>query len=255
MIQAQGTMTIPFDGSSFDADVQVQREGLARIKEKMRQAQEELVQDFAEALRTWYPKEADRIAAAEPEITSAVRRAGRVEEVKEKVSLVVARAEAIARERLSAEHLWWHVAEGQGTERTGSPPYKLSGSGQVPLIFVAPVRRALGALAAVLEPFGYLRVVGQPDQYLWREGTQSSYSSSPNPGATPYYHGPLPVLPEEFHQGIAQYDRFLDEALKALAEIRRIEGARKTAAAKHLLDQRPPGRNAAARRGGGAPAE
>ena len=88
---------------------------------------EELVHDLAEALRTWYPKEADRIAAAEPEITAAVRRAGRAEEVKQKVSLVVARAEAIARERLSARHLWWHVAEGQGTERTGSPPYKLSG--------------------------------------------------------------------------------------------------------------------------------
>jgi hypothetical protein len=248
-------MTIPFDGSSFDADVQVQRDGLARTKEKMRKAQEELVHDFAEVLRTWYPAEADRTAAAEPEITAAVRQAGRVEEVKQKVNLAVARAEAIAREHLSAEHLWWHVAEGQGTERTGFPPYKLSGGRQVPLIFDAPVRRALGALAGALEPFGYLRVEGQPDQYLWREGTQPSYSSSPNPGATPYYHGPLPALPDEFHQGIAQYDRLLDEALKALAEIRRLDGARKTAAAKHLSDQRLPGRNAAARRGGGAPAE
>jgi len=57
-------MTIPFDGSSFDADVQVQRESLARTKDKMRKAQEQLVHDFAEVLRTWYPKEADRTAAA-----------------------------------------------------------------------------------------------------------------------------------------------------------------------------------------------
>ena len=53
-------MTTPFDGSSFDVDVQVQRERLALSKEKMRKEQEELVHDFAEALRTWYPKEADR---------------------------------------------------------------------------------------------------------------------------------------------------------------------------------------------------
>jgi hypothetical protein len=248
-------MTTPFDGSSFDVEVQVQRERLARTKEKMQKEQEELVHDLAEALRAWYPQEADRIAAAEPEITAAVRRAGRVEEVKENVSLIVARAEAIAGEHLSARHLWWHVAEGQGTERTGSPPYKLSRGQQLPQIFVAPVRRALGALAAVLEPFGYLRVAVQPDQYLWREGTQSSYSSSPNPGATPYYHGQLPALPEEFHQGIAQYDRFHDEALNALAQIRAIEAARKVATAKHLLDQRGPVRKASARRGDGAPAE
>ncbi|MGH7515615.1 MAG: hypothetical protein ACREOQ_22150 [Gemmatimonadales bacterium] len=248
-------MTTPFDGSSFDVDVQVQRERLARTKEQMQQEQEELVHDLAGALQTWYPKEADRIAAAEPEITAAVRQAGRVAEVTEKVSLVVARAEAIAREHLSARHLWWHVAEGQGTERTGSPPYKVSGTGQLPQIFVAPVRRALGALAVALEPFGYLRVAGQPDQYSWREGTQSSYSSSPNPGATPYYHGPLPTLPEEFHQGIAQYDVLLDEALNALAEIRKIEAARKAAAAKHVLDQRMPVRNAGARRSDGPPAE
>jgi molybdopterin converting factor small subunit len=248
-------MTTPFDDSGFDVDVQVQRERLARTKEKMQKEQEELVHDLAEALRAWYPKEADRIAAAEPEITAAVRHAGRVEEVKQNVSLVVARAEAIARERLSARHLWWHVAEGQGTERTGSPPYKLSGTRQLPQIFVAPVRRALGALAVALEPFGYLRVVGQPDQYLWREGTQSSYSSSPNPGATPYYHGQLPTLPEEFHQGIAQYDLLLDEALNALAEIRKVEAARKAAAAKHVLDQRVPVRNADARRRDGPPAE
>lgn len=248
-------MTTPFDDSSFDLDVQVQRERLALSKEKMWKEQEELVHDFAEALRAWYPKEADRIAAAEPEITAAVRQAGRGEEVKEKVSLVVARAEAIAREHLSAKHLWWHVAEGQGTERTGSPPYKLSRGQQVPQIFVAPVRRALGALAVALEPFGYLRVAGQPDQYLWREGTQSSYSSSPNPGATPYYHGLLPTLPEEFHQSIARYDLFLDEALNALAEIRKVEAARKSAAAKHALDQRGPVRNADARRRDGTPAE
>jgi hypothetical protein len=248
-------MTTPFDGSSFDVDVQAQRERLARTKEQMQKEQEELVHDLAEALRTWYPKEADRIAAAEPAITAAVRQAGRVEEVKEKVSLVVARAESIAREHLSATHLWWHVAEGQGTERTGSPPYKLSRGQQLPQIFVAPVRRVLGTLAVALEPFGYLRVAGQPDQYLWREGTQSSYSSSPNPGATPYYHGPLPALPEEFHQGIAQYDRFLDEALQALAEIRTLEAARKAATAKHLLDQRVPVRNGSARRRDGSPAE
>jgi hypothetical protein len=248
-------MTTPFDGSSFDVDVQVQRERLARTKERMQSQQEELVHDLAEALRMWYPKEADRIVAAEPEITAAVGRAGRAEEVKEQVDLVVARAEAIARERLSAKHLWWHVAEGQGTERTGSPPYKLSGSHQLPQIFVAPVRRALGALAVVLEPFGYLRVAGQPDQYVWREGTQSSYSSSPNPGATHYYHGPLPTLPEEFHQGIARYDLFLDEALKALDEIRKLEAARRAATAKHLLDQRLPMKRAGARRGNGAPAE
>lgn len=247
-------MTTPFDGSSFDVDVQVQRERLARTKERMQTEQEELVHDLAEALRTWYPKEADRIAAAELEITAAVRQAGRVEEVKESVSVVVARAEAIARERLSARHLWWHVAEGQGTERTGSPPYKLSRTRQLPQIFVAPVRRALGALAVALEPFGYLRVAGQPDHYLWREGTQSSYSSSPNPGATPYYHGPLPKLPEKFHQIIAQYDLLLDEALNALAQIRSIEAARKSAAAKHVLDQSVPVRNADARRRNGAPA-
>jgi len=248
-------MTTPFDGSSFDVDVQVQRDRLARTKEKMQTQQEELVDELAEALRTWYPKEADRIAAAEPEITTALGRSGRVAEVKENVSLVVARADAIAREHLSARHLWWHVAEGQGTERTGSPPYKVSRGQQVPQIFVAPVRRALGALAAALEPVGYLREAGQPDEYVWREGTQSSYSSSPNPGATPYYHGPLPALPEEFHQGIARYDGLLDEALKALAEIRTIEAARKSAAAKHLLDQRVPVRNGSARRRDGTPAE
>jgi hypothetical protein len=248
-------MTTPFDGSSFDADVQAQRERLARTKEQMQKEQEDLVHDLAEALRSWYPKEADRIAAAEPGITAAVRQAGSVEEVKESVRLVVARAEPIARERLSARHLWWHVAEGQGTERTGSPPYKVSGTRQLPQIFVAPVRRALGALAVALEPFGYLRVAGQADQYLWREGTQSSYSSSPNPGATPYYHGPLPALPEEFHQGIARYDLLLDEALSALAEIRKVEAARKSAAAKHVLDQMVPARNAPARRRTEAPAE
>jgi hypothetical protein len=248
-------MTTPFDGSSFDVDVQVQRERLARIKEKMQTLQEQLADDLAEALRTWYPKEADRIAAAEPEITTALRRAGRMAEVQEDVSRVVARADAIAREHLSARHLWWHVAEGQGTERTGSPPYKVSRGQQVPRIFLAPVRRALGALAAALEPVGYLRVAGQPDEYAWREGTPSSYSSSPNPGATPYYHGPLPALPEEFHQGIAAYDGLLDEALAALAEIRKIESARKAAEAKHIQEQRGPVRNAGARRRDGASAE
>ena len=248
-------MTTPFDGSSFDVDVQVQRERLALTKEKMEKLPEELVIDLAEALRAWYPKEAERVAAAEPAVTAALARAGSVEEVKASVRLVVARADAIARAHLSAKHLWWHVAEGQGTERTGSPPYKLSGGRQVPQIFVAPVRRALGALAAALEPFGYLRVVGQPDQYLWREGTQASYSSSPNPGATHYYHGLLPTLPEEFHQGIAQYDLLLDEALKALDEIRKIESARKIAAAKYVLEQNVPVRKLNARRGNGAPAE
>ena len=80
----------------------------------------------------------------------------------------------------------------------GLAPYKLSGARQLPQIFVAPVRRALGALAVALEPFGYLRVAGQPDQYPWREGTQSSYSSSPNPGATPYYHGHSRRCPRSF---------------------------------------------------------
>ena len=121
-------MTTPFDGLKFDADVHVQRERLALIKEKMQKEMDALVDDLAQALQAWYPKEAERIAAAEPEITAAVARAGRMEEVKERVSLVGARAEAIARERLSAAHLWWHVAEGQGMERTGFAPYKVSAS-------------------------------------------------------------------------------------------------------------------------------
>jgi hypothetical protein len=230
-------MTTPFDGTTHDAAVLEQRERLARTRAKMQQEQAELVHDMAEALATWYPREAERIAAAEPEITAAVRQAGTVEEVKANVSLTVARAEAIARQHLGAEHLWWHVAEGQGMERTGSPPYKPARGGLLPQIFLAPLRRAFGALAAALEPFGYLRVAGQPDQYAWREGRHSSYSTSPNPAQTPYYHGPLPALPEEFHQGIARYDRLLDEALNALAEIRAIEAARKTATAKHVQEQ------------------
>ena len=117
------------------------------------------------------------------------------------------------------------------------------------------MRRALGALAVALEPFGYLRVAGQPDQYAWREGTQSSYSSSPDPGATHYYHDSLPPLPEEFVQGIAQYDLLLDEALMALAEIRKLEAARKAATARHLLDQKRLVRNGGPRRGHVAPDE
>jgi hypothetical protein len=230
-------MTTPFDGTTHDAAVLEQRERLARTRAKMQQEQAELVHDMAEALATWYPREAERIAAAEPEITAAVRQAGTVEEVKANVSLTVARAEAIARQHLGAEHLWWHVAEGQGMERTGSPPYKPARGGLLPQIFLAPLRRAFGALAAALEPFGYLRVAGQPDQYAWREGRHSSYSTSPNPAQTPYYHGPLPALPEKFHQSIARYDRLLDEALNALAEIRAIEAARKTATAKHVQEQ------------------
>jgi hypothetical protein len=230
-------MTTPFDGSTLDAAVLDQRRRLVRIRAKMQQEQEELVHDLAEALATWYPKEVERIAAAEPEITAAVRRAGTAEEVKGNVSLTVARAEAIACQHLGAGHLWWHVAEGQGMERTGSPPYKLPGGRPLPQMFVAPLRRAFGALATALEPFGYLRVLGQPDQYAWREGRHSSYSTSPNPAATPYYHGSLPTLPEKFHQGIARYDLLLDEALNALAEVRAIEAARKTATAKHLQEQ------------------
>jgi len=242
-------MTTPFDGSNFDADVQFQRERLALTKEKMQKEMDALVHYLAQALRAWYPEEAERIVAAEPEITAGVGRAGRGEEVKERVSLVVARAEAIAREHLSAKHLWWHVAEGQGMERTGSAPYKVSASHKVPQILVAPVRRALGALAVALEPFGYLRVAGQPDQFAWREGTQSSYSSSPDPGATHYHHAPLPPLPEVFVQGIGRYDVLLDEALTALAEIRKLEAARKMAMAKHLMDQKRLVRTGGPRRG------
>ena len=244
-------MTTPFDGSTLDAAELDQRERLSRTRAKMQQEQEDLIHDLAEALATWYPKEAERIAAAEPEITAAVRQAGTAEEVKVSVSLTVARAEAIARQHLGVGHLWWHVAEGQGMERTGSPPYKLPRDRPLPQIFLAPVRRAFGALAVALEPFGYLRVAGQPDQYAWREGRHSSYSTSPNPAATPYYHGPLPTLPEEFHQSIARYDLLLDEALNALAEIRAIEATRKTATAKHLQEQQLAAKNGPQRRGAG----
>jgi hypothetical protein len=226
-----------FDPSPFDERVRAQRAALERAKEEMEEVRKKFVAAVARVLREWYPAQTEKVVAREPSVTVAAQ--SQLKEMKAELQRLIERTETIAEQNLKDKSMWWHMAEGGGMESKHSSstlsPYRSYSGDPIPEILEEPVRRAFGALAAVLEKYGYLRSQGNPSSYQWRRSSGSSYGpSSTNVGAPQSYRGSFPKWPEEIPRLIVQYEGLHKQALIAQRGIDEAETDKKSAEAAHL---------------------
>lgn len=158
---------------NFNAEIRTATQELERRVAEMAEIEEALISTAARLLADWYRDRAKRVVESESQVTLGLGPEA-LGELKRDVEELADRSEEVAREFLGPEEIWWHRDRGKARSDRDYLTYRH----RMAPAFDRPLRYALGRLAAVLEPKGYLKPKQEVDSWRIREHGYSSPSGS-----------------------------------------------------------------------------
>jgi hypothetical protein len=151
---------------------QIQREirhkaaEVQEVEKVMPGLQQRVIGAAGQFVAEWYSQMAESTVTRESKITRGLSD-GQLSEIKARVAQSCSRAPEAVAMALKNKDLWWPSA---GEDRSGRSSWGFITNQHLPDLLELQLREALGGLAAVLEPYGYLRPASATEPYThWRE--------------------------------------------------------------------------------------
>lgn len=214
-------------GRNFVAEIKAGEAKLGELKAEMEKVCAEFVSEATPFLSKWYLEQAQAAVAKETEVTNGLPD-DKLAALKQEVGVLVGRAQAKLVEELERRKAWWHrvpVGEnaGRGTYYT-SPRH-------LPSPVEQAMRYAMGHIAGVLEPYGFLH----PDPRD-RAGTQYRMWRKRGDGTGACYFPWSQSWPPELSGLTERYDALHRQAREAETGVATLNREKKETEAKSRWD-------------------
>jgi hypothetical protein len=205
-------------GQDYASEVAKREAGLKKHKAEMDKIAQRFINATGAFLADWYRTTTLEIVQHEKHITARMDDPV-LRSLKQQVEAVAARAPEIASQYLDKPEVWWHRDEHLGGRRiideVYGPPerFKEGALGD-------SLRYAMGELARVLEPRGFLRMPHDQARFKWRNfGEPESRGEK----GSPYFREETLELSAPMLTALQSYREHYQQALKVKQEVAELE--------------------------------
>lgn len=204
----------------FNAEIKAEQEKLAERKVLLESLRQQFSTAFASFLSSWYPEQARKEIEAAADVTLSLPKE-ELKRIKEDVNTLAARAADIGTEHLSQLKIWWHLDESVGEERGSGLSARYVGYDKKLSAFLRdPMCFAMGELARILEPCGYLKGQGHPHFGQWRKTDSGEHGAA---SGKPFYPGFHMGWPDELVRLANKYNSGFEVGKKTRERISGLE--------------------------------
>jgi len=215
----------------YAAEIASKQAELETLRHRMQLTSDDFVSAAAAFLEDWFPEQARREVEHDADTTLRLDPSD-VASLKAEVSALATSAADVARAALNKDSVWWHrTMELPKNVNHGSDPYRIYNT-KLPDILGEPMRFAMGSLARILEPRGFLRSRSGSSYLPWRKDADR-YSSGSSAPYFPEYHFQWPATLLEIAE---RYAREHKDAIALRSLIQQLEAEKKRSEASRIWD-------------------